>query len=307
MNQESFRHRNRNLLVLHFTVFIWGFTGILGALISVNATHLVWYRVLIAVVSLWIWFKYKKINYRLSWNSLIILFSTGAIVALHWILFFYSIKQSTVSVTLVCLSSLSLFTAFLEPLINRSRISKLDIGIGLLIITGIYIIFEFESKYTVGIIAGLTSAICASLFSIINSKQIKKHEAPVISFYELIGAWAWISIFLAATGGFNEAMKLNGNDIFYLIVLGTICTSLAYVAGVSVMKELSAFRVALITNLEPIYGILLAFLFFGKEEQMSLHFYLGAAIILIAVFAHPLVQKHFEKRRKKSKNISEAQ
>ncbi|WP_256012399.1 DMT family transporter [Desertivirga xinjiangensis] len=307
MDQESFRHRNRNLLVLHFTVFVWGFTGILGALISVNATHLVWYRVLIAVISLWLWFKYKKTNYKLSWNSLITLFSTGAIVALHWILFFYAIKQSTVSVTLVCLSSLSLFTAFLEPLINRSKVSKLDIGIGLLIITGIYIIFEFESKYTIGIISGLVSAICASLFSIINSKQIKKHEAPVISFYELMGALVWISIFLAAVGGFNKAMKLNESDVFYLIVLGTICTSLAYVAGVSVMKELSAFRVALITNLEPIYGILLAFLFFGKDEQMSFHFYLGAAIILIAVFAHPLLHKHFEKQKNKAKYIPDGQ
>jgi drug/metabolite transporter (DMT)-like permease len=287
----------RNLIVLHLTVFVWGFTGILGALISISATQLVWYRVLIAFISLYLYFKSTKTVLKISLNAFLKLFFTGAIVGAHWILFFQSIKSSTVSVTLVCLSSLTLFTAILEPLLNRQKISKLEIFTGLAIISGIYLIFEFESRFTLGIILGLTSALCASIFSIINSKQIKNRDASIISFYELIGAWVWISIFLFATNGFNSQMKLNSIDLIYLVILGTICTSVAYVAGVSVMKYLSAFRVALITNLEPVYGIILAFLFFGKREQMTAGFYAGAAIILSAIFIYPFIKNRLSKRR----------
>lgn len=287
----------RNLIILHLTVFVWGFTGILGALISISATQLVWYRVFIASLTLYFYFKFTKTNLRVSTNTLLKLLFTGAIVAAHWVLFFQSIKLSTVSVTLVCLSSLTLFTAILEPIFYSQKISKLEIVTGLLIISGIGLIFKFEGKYTLGIILGLTSALCASIFSIINSKQIKNREASIISFYEMIGAWVWISIFLLATDSLNARMKLGTSDIFYLLILGTICTSVAYVAGVAVMKSLSAFRVALITNLEPVYGIALAYLFFGKREQMTPGFYAGAAIIMISIFLYPYVKNRLEKRK----------
>ncbi len=285
----------RNLTILHLTVFVWGFTGILGALISIPATQLVWYRVLIAFITLLIYFKITRISLKVSTEVFLKLFFTGAIVALHWILFFQSIKSSTVSVTLVCLSSLTLFTAILEPLLKNQKISKFEIITGLIIICGIYMIFKFESRYTEGIIYGLLSALCASIFSIINSKQIQNRPAPLISFYELIGAWVWISIYLLLSGGYTASMKLNFSDMIYLIVLGTICTSIAYVAGVAVMKELSAFRVALITNLEPVYGIILAFLFFGKREQMTPGFYVGAIVIMAAIFIYPVIRKRREK------------
>ncbi len=288
---------SRNIIVLHATVFVWGFTGILGQLISVSATHLVWYRVLIAFITLFIYFKASKTDIKIKRNAFLKLFFTGALVALHWILFFQSIKLSTVSVALVCLSSLTLFTAILEPLINRTSISRIQVLTGLAIICGIYLIFKFESQYTTGIVSGLICALCASIFSIINSKQVKNRAAPIISFYELIGAWVWISIYLIATGNFNASMKLHASDIFYLLLLGTLCTSVAYVAGVSVMKELSAYKVALITNLEPVYGIILAYIFFGNQEKMTTGFYAGAAIVLAAIFLSPYLQIHLEKRR----------
>lgn len=289
---------SRNLIILHITVFIWGFTGILGALISIDAVSLVWYRVLIAFISLYGYFWLKKISLRISFINFSKLFFTGAIVGLHWILFFFSIKSSTVSVTLVCLSSLTLFTAILEPILKNQKISKLEILTGILIISGIYIIFKFESEYTVGIISGLLSALCASIFSIINSKQIKNRPAAIISFYELLGAWVWISIYLLISEGLKPPVSLSYSDLFFLLVLGTLCTSVAYVAGVEVMKELSAFRVALITNLEPVYGIILAFMFFGKEEQMTTGFYVGALIVLGTIFIYPYV-----KNRKRKLNI----
>lgn len=295
--QPAIRH---NLIILHLTVFVWGFTGILGALISVSATHLVWYRVLIAFISLFAYFRFKRISIKVSKETFLKLFFTGAIVALHWILFFQSIKSSTVSVALVCLSSLTLFTAILEPLLKRQKISRLEIFIGLLIISGIYMIFTFETRYTMGIISGLLSALCASIFSIINSKQIQHRPAPIISFYELIGAWVWVSIYLFISDGYTASMSLNFPDLMYLLLLGTVCTSIAYVAGVAVMKELSAFRVALITNLEPVYGIILAFIFFGKREQMTLGFYAGAIIVMSAIFMYPFI-KNRKPKIKKSK------
>jgi len=295
--REAPAQLNKNLIILHFTVFIWGFTGILGKLISISAVPLVWYRVLIASVTLFLYFNFNKTTFRVNRSTFFKLIFTGALVGGHWILFFLSIKLSTVAVSLVCLSSITLFTAIFEPLINKKRISKLEIISGVLIILGILIIFKFESQYTKGIIAGLTSAVFASLFSIINSRQVKKYEAPVIAFYELSGAFVWISIFLAATNGFDKLMILGRTDIGYLLLLGTICTSLAYVAGVSVMRELSAFRVALITNLEPVYGIVMSFLFFGDMNKMTTGFWVGAVIILSTIFLFPIAQKQVARRR----------
>jgi drug/metabolite transporter (DMT)-like permease len=287
---------NKNLLILHFTVFIWGFTSILGALISIAAVQLVWYRVLIAVISLFLYFKFNKTTFRVDRTAFLQLIFTGALVGGHWILFFASIKLSTVPVTLVCLSSITLFTAIFEPLINKKRISKSEIIAGLLIITGIILIFKFETQYTKGIIAGLISALLASLFSIINSKQVRKYQAPVIALYELFGAFIWISLYLFCTNGFDHSMLLKNADIGYLLLLGTVCTSLAYVAGVSVMRELSAFRVALVTNLEPVYGILMSFVFFGDINKMTTGFWAGAILILSTILLFPMAQKQIQKR-----------
>ena len=288
---------NKNLVILHFTVFIWGFTGILGRLISVSAVHLVWYRVLIASISLFFYFRFNRTQFKVSKAAFFRLVFTGALVGAHWILFFLSIKLSTVSVALVCFSSLTLFTAILEPLINKKRISGLEIISGLLIIIGIFVIFKFETQYTKGIIAGLICAVCASLFSIINANQVRHYQAPVIAFYELSGAFVWISLYVLFTAGFDASMALTRSDFGYLFLLGTVCTSLAYVAGVSVMRELSPFRVALITNLEPVYGIIMSFLFFGDMNKMTTGFWIGAVIILSTIFLFPVAQKQLARRK----------
>lgn len=289
----------KNLLILHLTVVVWGITGVLGALISISAIPLVWYRVLIAFIALGIYFKWTKTDIRVNRSTFLKLIGTGAIVAGHWILFFQSIKMATVSVALVCLSALTLFTAILEPLIQRKRTSKLEMITGVFIIFGIYLIFKFESGYTYGIICGLLSALFASIFSIINSKQVQNRPAPIIAFYELVGAFMWVSIYLIIGQGFSSEFYLNLHDWIYLLILGIVCTSGAYVAGVSVMKELTAFRVALITNLEPLYGILLAFMLFGKREQMTAGFYAGAALVLCTIFLFPIIKNKIELRRLK--------
>ncbi len=288
---------NKNLIILHLTVLVWGFTGILGALISINAVQMVWYRVLIASISLFIYFLTTKTNIKVSKKQFFQFFFTGSIVALHWIFFFHSIKVANVSVSLICLSSVTLFIAILEPLIKKQKISKGDIFVGLLIILGIYMIFKFETKYTTGIIFGLLSAVAASFFSTINSTLVQKSNPSIIGFYELSGAFFWITIYrIFDKSLFTENFNLSTTDWFYLVILGTICTALAYVAGVAVMRTLSAFRVALITNLEPVYGIILAFILFGAKEQMSGGFYVGSLLILSAVFLYPI----YKRRRNKS-------
>jgi drug/metabolite transporter (DMT)-like permease len=283
--------QNRNLIILHITVFIWGFTGILGGLITIPATQLVWYRVLIASVSILAWLVASKRNFKVSLNALIKLFVTGAVLGLHWILFFYSIKISTVSVTLISLSSITLFTSILEPLFSKKSTSKLELIIGLNIIIGILLIFKFESEHTLGIITGLMSALCASTFSVANSKLVKHIEPAVISFYELLSALCWISFYFAIDSHENIRSIPSMSDSIFLLILGVLCTAIAYVAGVKVMKELSAFRVALITNLEPIYGILLANIFFGRNEEMSAGFYIGTTIILGSILLFPYLKK----------------
>ena len=287
----------RPLIILHLTVLVWGFTGILGNLISISAVQLVWYRVLIAAVSLGGYFLFTRQSFAVSGRQFMYFVLTGGLVGGHWILFFESIKVSTVSVTLVCMSSVTLFTAILEPMFYRRRTSKADVFVGLLIIVGIYFIFRFESEYVRGIITGLSAALAAALFGIINSKLIKTSRATLISFYEMSGAWFWISLFMIFTGGFGSELRISGYDVGYLVLLGTVCTAGAYVAAVSVMKEISAFRVALASNLEPVYGILLAWLFFGQAEKMSAGFYVGALIILAAVFIYPILKYRFGKKR----------
>jgi drug/metabolite transporter (DMT)-like permease len=282
----------KNLLILHATVLIWGFTGVLGKVISIDAVPMVWYRVLIATSTLFAWFLITKKNITITRKQFFQFFLTGAIVAIHWIFFFHAIKVSTVSVTLVCLSSFTLFTAILEPLIKKQPIQMGDIFIGLLIILGIYMIFKFEGQYTLGIIFGLLAALASSLFSTINSTLVQKSEPSIIGFYELVGGLFWITLYRLYDGSLiNMHFNLSTKDWFYLAILGTFCTSVAYVAGVSVMRTLSAFRVALVTNLEPVYGIILAFIFFKDKEQMTAGFYAGAIIVLASVFLYPIYKK----------------
>ncbi len=285
---------NRNLLILHLTVLVWGFIGILGNLITISATQLVWYRVMIAFLALFVYFRVTGQSLKDTPRNLRNFILTGALVGGHWILFFESIKVSTVSVTLVCLSSVTLFTSLLEPLFYKRKISKIELITGLFVILGIYLIFKFETQYIKGIVLGLLCALMASLFSIANSKLVQRSDASKISFYEMIGAFCWISLFMLFSGGFNTDLHLQTGDLLYLLLLGTVCTAGAYVAAVMVMKEISPFRVALASNLEPIYGIILAWLIFGEKEVMSLGFYTGAVMILGAVFLYPVFRHRWK-------------
>ncbi len=293
-----FSGHQRNVFVLHVTVLIWGFTGVLGELITISALPLVWYRVTIAALSLLVYFRCIKQPLQVSKKDLMRFLGVGLIVGLHWVLFFHAIKVSTVSVTLVTLSAVTLFTAILEPIFNKRKISMADIAVGLIIISGIYLIFKFEFQYIEGIVFGLSAAFCAGIFAILNARMVKKHSPTIITFYEMIGAFLGVSLIMLIGGQSSTELILSAKDWAYLLLLGSVCTALAYALSVAVMKELSAFAVALATNMEPVYGILIALLIFGDKETMSTGFYIGAIVVLAAVFLYPYLKIKFEKRKR---------
>lgn len=282
----------KHLLQLHFIVFIYGFTAILGRLITLDAVPLVWYRMFIAFASLAIILKLSNQKFSIPKKKILILTGVGLIVAFHWITFFHSIKISTISVALGCLASTTLFTSFLEPVFVRRPLSWFEVFTGVVIIIGLYIIFQFEPNYVAGIITGLTSAFLAGLFTVLNKVLVRDIHPATISFYEMGGGFIGITIFVILNNSFVDIMTFPIlSDWIYLLLLGVVCSAYAFMASTRVMQTLSAYTVVLTVNLEPIYGIILAFLIFGDSEYMSFGFYAGTLLILTAVFLLPVVRE----------------
>ncbi len=279
-----------SLLKLHFIVLIYGFTAILGNLIALPAIIIVWYRVLFASLAFLFIIRIKKVPFEIpTLKESIKLLFVGFIVAGHWIAFFGAIKLSNVSVTLGCLASTTLFTSLFEPLYLKTKLNITELIIGIFIVLGLYLIFQFETHYWKGISVAILSAFLAGWFTVLNKKLISLHRARIISFYEMSGAFLGITVYLILSGNLTFAViKPLQNDIIYLLILGIICTAFAFTVQVDTMRQLSAFMVALTINLEPIYGIFLAFVLFNEYEVLSTGFYIGTIIILLSVFGYPL-------------------
>ena len=237
---------------MHFIVFIWGFTAVLGALISIEAIPLVWYRMLLA-------------------SFFILLYN--------------------VSITLAMMSTGAFFGSLLEPIFFRRKIIYYEVLFGIIVIAGLYLIFQVEGHYLTGILLALLAAFLGALFSVFNGKFILKNDASVISFYELLVGMLCISVYLFANGSFDTSFfKLSFNDWIFIVVLASVCTAYAYAASLHVMKWISPYTLMLTTNMEPVYGIVLALLILGDKEYMSPQFYLGAGIILITVIANGIIK-----------------
>ncbi|MDB4037178.1 DMT family transporter [Polaribacter sp.] len=287
MQENNFK----NYVLLHFIVFIWGFTAILGALITIDAIPLVWYRMLLAVLFIAIYFLWKKKSFKVDREGILKFFFTGVVIALHWVFFFKAIKVSNVSVALVTMSTGAFFTALIEPVFFKRKINTLEMFLGLLVIAGLYIIFNFESQYKLGIIYALIASFLGALFAVLNGLFIKKYTADTISFYQLFFGVIFITIYLLFTNSFSvNFFQITASDWLYLIVLSSICTAYAFIASVQVMKYLSPYTVMLTINLEPIYAIVLALFIFGDKEQMSSTFYLGAFIVLFVVLLNGIIK-----------------
>lgn len=281
----------KNYFLLHFIVFIWGFTAILGALISIDAIPLVWYRMSLSVVFLMLYFIIKKKYFYIDKKGLIKFLFTGIIISLHWVFFFKAIKVSNVSVALVTMSTGAFFTSLIEPIFFRRKIKPLEIFLGLLVITGLYIIFNFESQYRLGILYALIASFLGSLFAVLNGLFIKKYKADTISLYQLFFGAIFISFYLLFTNSFSASFFILPNsDWFYLLILSSICTAYAFVVSVKIMKHISPYTVMLTVNLEPIYAIILALIIFGDKEQMNSEFYIGAFIVLFVVLLNGIIK-----------------
>jgi drug/metabolite transporter (DMT)-like permease len=283
-------------LELHFTVFLFGFTGILGKLISLNELPLVWWRMFLTSLSFLFFINtirmaIKKVDAKFIQHLMFI----GFLVAIHWVCFFGSIKYSNVSIALITFSTTTFFTAVLEPLMTKSKFKISEILLGLLIIPGMYLIVNaVKLEYLTGVVLGVIGALLASIFSIMNKKIIHKMDAITMTAIELSSGWLFLSIVIPIYFYYsNDAIFLPQGwaDISYLLILSVFCTTLAFILSLRVMKYLSAFVMNLTISLEPIYAIIMAIILFNENEELTPNFYIGAIIILLAVFGHPIMKK----------------
>jgi drug/metabolite transporter (DMT)-like permease len=301
MPNAKFKH----YLHLHFLVFIAGFTAILGELITIGSLQLVWYRMVIAGILMFLFIKLVKIKLRITKKSFLLFSIAGVIIALHWVTFFESINQANVSIALAMFSSGAFFASFIEPIFFKRRILGYEIVFGLLVVVGVFLITSSEINYINGIILGLLSALFSTLFAVINGRFIERHNSTIISFYEFISGVVFLTIFILATGtAFNKQFfVLSSMDWIYLFILASVCTAYAFIGAVEVMRYISPFTVILSYNLEPVYGIAIALILFPETEKMSPQFYIGAILILVTVLLDALF-KNYKSGRQKTNNIT---
>ena len=285
------KNKIKSLIHFHFIVFIFGFTAILGSLISISSLSLVWYRMLIAVMCLLIILPLLKKKLIIPKSLFFKLLFCGILISLHWVFFFKAIKASNVSITLSILSLGAFMTSFLEPMFYKKKIIFYEVFLGLLVVLGTAIIFKTQFKYIEGIIYSLISVIFSVLFTLINGKLVGQASSYTISLYELLGGFITLSFILILSNDFNtELFVLKNNDFLWLLILGTICTAYAFVVSVDVMKHLSPYSLMLSINMEPIYGILLASLFLNESKNMSYQFYVGFSFIFLAVILNGILK-----------------
>ncbi|HEX6914452.1 MAG TPA: EamA family transporter [Chitinophagaceae bacterium] len=273
------------LLRMHLAVFIWGFTGVLGRAISLNEGLLVWWRLLITAVSLWILFFAMGWIRRIRLKDFLKIASIGTVLAMHWLLFYGSIKYANVSVALTCLATSGLFAAILEPLFFRRRINTTEIFLGLFALAGIAIIYASNLNFSVGIYIGLASSLFTVMVSVMNKKLVEGYEPQAITLYQLTGGFLGLTLLMPLYNHLfpSEVVIPGWKDWIWLIILSWICTIFTFFLSIYALRRLSAFTMNLLLTLEPVYGIVLAFAFYQENKDLSKYFYVGFGLILMAV------------------------
>jgi len=286
-------------LHLHIAVFLAGFTGVLGRLITLNEALLVWYRLLITCAVLWVIYGFNKKHRSESHSQILKASGIGCVLILHWVSFYAGIKYATVSTTLVCFSAIGFFTAILEPLLLRKRFDMAEIGLGLLVIAGISIVFHFDSHYKTGIIISLISSFFASVFPVMNRRLLQTMSVESATRYQLSGGFIFLSLLLPFYLHLFPTAHLfpSFSDWLWLLFLALVCTVLAYTLAMNALQKIPAFTVNLTYNLEPIYGIALAFLIYREDKSVSNGFYYGLALVFMAIVLQMIrLRKISEKR-----------
>ncbi len=290
-------------LILHFTIVIWGFTGVIGKYLELSgmtSMPIVIYRMLIGWVSLLVFMSIMRTSIKIDIKGLFKTLGTGVIIAAHWWAFFKAIELSNVSIALIFMSTTALFTSLVEPIIAKKKFDFKELLMGIIVVIGISVIindlyFNAEEEYIWAILLALISAFLAAVFSIINSVLVKEYDSKVITLYEIFGGFVAITISTICIGNHEiEAFDISLYQFYLLIILGTICTSFAFLMGVYIMKFIPAYTVNLSVNMEPIYAIILALVFFGSEEVMSINFYIGSSIVVGTI----LLNAYFKRNKK---------
>lgn len=288
-------------LKLHFIVFLWGFSAILGKLVTIPAVEMVLYRTLLATLGMGIVILAAKGTFHVTRIEFFKLVLIGFMVALHWVAFFGSARVANVSVSLVGFATNSLWAALLEPWFNRSRVKKFELLLGLVVLFGLYIIFSFNFQYKLGLFFGIAAGFTAALFSVFNSNLVRRIPAFTITLYEMMGAFIGLFLFLPlykmiwAENGILQLVPAS-MDWVYIGLLAGVCSVYAYSAAVELMKKLSVFVIQLSLNLEPLYGIIMAVIIFGSGEKMGINFYIGTFIILAAVILYPFLKRRYDRQ-----------
>lgn len=274
------------LIRLHIAVFLWGFTGVLGRLITLNEGWLVWWRMFITAIALWIYFFFSGNIQKVSFRNFLKIASIGTILALHWLFFYGSIKYANVSIALTCLATTGLLSAIIEPLFFRRKINTSELLLGTFALAGIIIIYFSNLQFSVGIYIGLLSALATVIVSVLNKKIVGGYTPQVITLYQLTGGFLGLTLLMPLYNFF-----LNSNiqypqqwDWLWLLILACFCTVLTFILYIGALNKVSAFTVNLTLTLEPVYGIILAFAVFQENKYLSNYFYIGFALILVAVF-----------------------
>ncbi len=275
----------KSYLMLHVAVILAGFTGVFGKLIQVNEVMLVWYRVLFSAAILFFVVKLLQIKKLGSFSEAFKVSKPGLILALHWVFFYASIKYANISIGVVCYCLTSFFTAIFEPLINRKRFNVIQLALSLLTLIGISLIFHFDASYQLGIFLGVISSAFAALYTIYNERLVKHYDSRLMMYYQMVASTALVSLLIPFYYyAFPQQVYVpTTNDIIYLFLLALVCTVGLYVMFAEVLKKISAFTVNLSFNLEPIYAIIMAFLFFKEGQQVNLSFYVGLAFVTSSV------------------------
>lgn len=288
---------NKHYLLLHLIVFIWGFSPVLGRYITADTWQLVWFRILITVFAMLIYLKIAKQSLAVDKKDLLKLCGIGLIILVHWLGFYGAIKVSNISVTMVAFSTGTLFSSIIEPILYKRKIRLYEIVIGLIIIGAIALIFSIETKFWLGIVLGIFAALTSSLFGVLNGLMVKRVSSGAISFYELSAALLGLTIFLACNGSFQPAFfQLDQPSIVGLLLLSLVCTVFPFLAAVNLAKHISPYTIVLTVNLETVYGIIWAILFFKENKEVKPTFYLGVLIILLAVFLNSYLKNVTEKK-----------
>ncbi|PWN65142.1 permease [Chryseobacterium phosphatilyticum] len=287
------------LFRLHLIVFLWGFTAILGKLIHANAQILVFYRMLFAAIFLFVFIRiYKKESIKVSRKIFFQLAAIGLAMALHWYCFFYSIKVSNVSIALSCLSLSTLFASILEPVIFKRKIDVSEVVMGTVIVACILLIFKTEFHFKEGIIYGILCAVFGTIFSVFNGKMFGKTSSGNIIFYEIFCGWFILGVFYLLSGQITQMNEINYTDLALICLLASVFTAFPMLESVKLMKYISPFTLILTVNLEPVYGIILAFFIFGESEHMSPIFYIASAVMILAIIVNGLI------KARKTKNFN---